>query len=493
MLPRSIVLTLALATLVAGCVSPAPTTPPAEGPDAPRAPADGEPLAGMAGFVNADPTGRTGAGGPALAHRDGALLAGAAGEVVPRLYQTGASALEPTIGIAPDGTLYTTMLMRRVTGPVFTSPPTVLRSTDEGVSWQIVFQDHGMTQDPYTHVDAATGRVFTVDFVGCNLVSFSDNGEDWTTAGGAACGWVNDHQTIFSGPAVTSATQGFDAMTYLCGIGGGAVASAGTLVTCAKSADGGLTWLPTGEPAFSHMIGLLRSQTRDGAPGCYAGNGHGFVGADGTVYVPRGHCDQPWLAMSKDEGATWTRVQVADNGMPTSPTLVEHEASVIADAAGNIYYFWVAADWLPYLSVSRDGGATWSPPHMVAPPGVTAAALPALAIGEGDNLALAYMGTTNASDEATWWSGYLSLTFDALSLAPTFTTASVNDPADPLVVGACGPLRCQSQFDFLDVQVAPDGRAWMALADGCDGPDKCVATGRGIVATLDGAPSLRAP
>ena len=38
---------------------------------------------------------------------------------------------------------------------------------------------------------------------------------------------------------------------------------------------------------------------------------------DGTLFVPRGWCGQPWLAISHDEGLTWTRTQVATNGMNT--------------------------------------------------------------------------------------------------------------------------------------------------------------------------------
>lgn len=493
MLHRHFALVMALAfplAALAGCVTPDAATPAGPAPADP--PTTEDPLAGMVGFVNPDPTGRTGAGPAAIAHRPTGGLELAAGAIVePRVFLTGATALEPTLGIAPDGSLYTTMIQRRDVGVVFYSPPTVLRSTDAGVSWQPVFQNHPGTQDPYTHVDADTGRIFTIDYLGCNVVSFSDDGDAWTTGGGAGCGWVMDHQTLFTGKPVTSAPIGYENLVYNCAIGGGALASAGSTVSCAKSLDGGITWLPTGEPAFQHAPGILRANTGGAVPGCYAGNGHGFVTSTGRILLPRGHCDQPWLAMSDDEGFSWTRVQVADNGMPAKPTLTEHEAGVVADADGNLYYFWIAADWLPYLAVSRDSGLTWSPPLMVAPPGITAAALPALAIGDGDNLAISYMATTNASEEATWWNGMLAITLDALAPDPLFLTATVNDPADPLVVGACGPLRCQAQYDFLDVQVGPDGRAWAVMADGCQGPAKCSATGQGIVATLENAPSLR--
>src|SRR3712207_8058148 len=47
-----------------------------------------------------------------------------------------------------------------------------------------------------------------------------------------------------------------------------------------------------------------------------------------------------------------------------------HEASVATDRKGNIYYAYSARDRLMYLTISKDGGETWTKPLMVAAPGV---------------------------------------------------------------------------------------------------------------------------
>ncbi len=130
---------------------------------------------------------------------------------------------------------------------------------------------------------------------------------------------------------VPRATTAHPNAVYLCSIGGGALAGTSIAEVCSKSLDGGNTFAPTGAPAFGHI-------PPGAVGGCFSGNGHEFVGADGTLYLPRGHCGQPWLAISQAEGATWKRVRGADNGMPQNKVIVDHEAAVAADERGNIYY-----------------------------------------------------------------------------------------------------------------------------------------------------------
>jgi hypothetical protein len=72
----------------------------------------------------------------------------------------------------------------------------------------------------------------------------------------------------------------------------------------------------------------------------------------------------------------------------------------------------------------------------------------------------------------------------------------VNDLKDPLVIGSCGIVRCQQIFDFIDLDIAPDGTPWVALVDGCPpqgaNPLPCYTPwGRGFVAHLTGGPKLR--
>jgi hypothetical protein len=68
----------------------------------------------------------------------------------------------------------------------------------------------------------------------------------------------------------------------------------------------------------------------------------------------------------------------------------------------------------------------------------------------------------------TTWSGYTTISANALDKNPTFYSAPVNAPSDPLKRGTCGPGRCGlTILDFIDVVIAPDGEVWTAWVDAC--------------------------
>lgn len=421
------------------------------------------------------------------------------------MFYVGHAALEPTLGITEKGSVFYTAAY---------SPVDVMRSTDQGRTWDVVSPMigeqnlHPFSLDPYLFVDPATSRVFTVDLIPCPHISYSDDeGASWVTHS-LPCEQT-DHQNLFAGPPVMSATAGYPNVVYYCAISGGTLASTSTATACSKSLDGGISFVPTGAPAFTDDPNQTEGHYFVRGH-CAGATGHGTVDRAGTVYLPRGWCGQPWLAISRDEGATWTRVRVADNGFLADDSgSPSHEAGVGVDPAGNVYYAWVAADKLPYLSISRDEGKTWSEPMMIGPPGLDRASLPGIAVGGNGKVAIVYMGTTNYDAEGCGpagcavgtWNGYVTISADALDTDPLFYTASVNDPSDPLLTGYCGATRCGAEFDFIDVQIAPDGTPWAGLVDGCM-PGNCPpSTERvpnparqpreGVAGHLVGGPSLR--
>lgn len=448
-------------------------------------------------------------------------------------FPVGTNAWEPSLGVGPDGSLFYVAYYPSLPQPI----QHVLRSRDRGRTWDNVSPRfelfpfspyrHRQEMDPFLSVDELTGRVFTATLTPtqCGQVSFSDNGEEWTTS--AVCGHT-DHENVFAGPAPVNAEQpvGYPNVVYYCAITGGALALAGQSTACSKSLDGGFTWRPTGEPAFADHLHRNAGLGNFGVPGlCGGATAPGTVGTDGTIYLPRGWCDQPWLAISSDEGATWERVRVATNGMSPSSlggeqqgggaiSVPSHESGIAVDAAHNLYYTWIAADGLPYLATSTDRGATWSGPLMIGPPGLTEAVLPSIDVGSSGRIAISYIGSedspgvsvTDPQERAgASWNGYISVSTDALDAAPRFLTAAVNDPADPLQIEhpdtspTCGSLRCNGIGDFLDLAIAPDGRPWAAFVDACPGgapanlEDGCRGNppmGHGFVATLEGAPPL---
>jgi hypothetical protein len=425
--------------------------------------------------------------------------------------KTDGHAGEPTIGVCPK------------TGAVFFYPATQLKtmpqgggvsvSTDEGATWTLRLPTigpaaaHPNTLDPYMYVDPATCRVFVDDLQtpGCGVLSWSDDaGATWTTATDGCEEF--DHQTIFAGKPVTSSTVGYANVVYRCAIHLVMEADYSTASTCDKSIDGGAAWIPTGAPPFAPRT----DPGHNGVPGaCDGGLGHGIADAKGAIYLPKGWCGEPWLAISRDEGVSWERVKVSGLGMAFDANGEQsHESTVGVDAEGNVYYAWTARDWMPYLAVSRDGGKTWGAPVPLAPPGLREATLPELAVGGVGKIALVYLGsldsprdiqgldcvketvrcagalaspTPPSRDANATWGAFMAESVDALAPDPTFYTAEINDPERPYVKGACGPLRCQQELDFLDVRIGPDGTPWASVID---------EAGRGVAARLWGGPSL---
>lgn len=442
-------------------------------------------------------------GGKAVAHRSSKVVKTKRAPSA-ETFSIGRSAIEPTLGVAPDGGIFYAAGGWTDTPGVRVGGATeVMHSSDRGTTWEAVTPrvlDQNVQQlsvDPYVLVDSVdgdNGRVFTIDLtVACSYMSFSDDeGETWTT-NPLACGRpVNDHQTLFSGPPVTSSTIGYANILYYCW-------NDVLTSSCAKSLDGGITFHPTGSSPFVANCGGL--------------HGHGITGPDGTIYLPRHVCGVPTLAISRDEGLSWSTVRVSDKLSNQS-----QDPSVAVDRKGNLYYLWVAEDdRLPYLSVSRDSGETWGKPVAVAVPAIKEANLPSITAGGKGKIALVYYGSSNspwarcaaactqADYEKVTWNGYLAVSSTALRRNPLLFTGVVNHPRDPLVRQMCGPGRCHNVMDFIDVTIGRDGVAYGAFVDTCmpTGEPACTednpvnASGansgasEGLITRLRGGPSLR--
>ena len=448
-------------------------------------------------------------GGRGVAHRDGKAVAG--GQVpTAQTFSVGGHALEPTLGLDDQGKIFYAAAGFSDVGLAGTS---VLRSDDGGANWKVTSprvqgQDlHPVSLDPYVYIDDPKGkgeRIFTIDLtVACSYMSFSDDdGATWTT-NPLACGRpVNDHQTLFSGPPATSPAAVYPHVLYYCW---NDVASS----ACSKSIDGGVSFHPTGAPAYEGYESGSQDPGFFGQSGFCGGlHGHGAVGPDGTVYLPRELCGKPMLAISEDEGRTWTRVKVSDIRSISQPKEGAGHPSVAIDEKGNVYYTWIAAgNRLPYLSVSKNNGKTWSKPVMIGAPGLKETNLPQIDARGVGKIAVVYYGSTNSPfpkctdkceapdyKDATW-NGYMTISANALDANPTFYSGVVNDPSEPLVRTECGPGRCQQVFDFIDVEIGADGIPYGAYVDSC--MKGCTAVTpdegdyEGLMMKLIGGPSLK--
>jgi hypothetical protein len=410
----------------------------------------------------------------------------------------GRDAAEPTLGVDKDGVAY----MAALGGDGFTR---VMRSTDGGTSWasaepRIPGTDtprHPTTLDPYLYVDEETSRVFWLDWHGdCSFITWSDDkGANWTTNPEACGSPVTDHPTIVAGnPPAPFTTVGYPNIMYYCF---NRVIDA----SCGRSLDGGLTWTPTGSPAFpGYEPG--NSYNKFGAAGLCGGlHGHAVTDQAGRLYIPKSHCGVPTLAVSEDAGTTWRRTVVSTKFLTGSAHVGEHH-SVAIDAAGNVYYlFWNDPDHMPWLSISKDAGRTFSEPMMIAPPGVTEINLPAMVAGEAGKLAISFVGTTSEDlgDTKRPWNSYMLVTTDALSANPTFVSTTANPLSDPVHRGDCQG-RCGGMYDFLDIVVSPkDGGFWASVVDNCTAVGNCnretspgaATDGEGIAVRQIGGPRIK--
>lgn len=187
--------------------------------------------------------------------------------------------------------------------------------------------------------------------------------------------------------------------------------------------------------------------------------------------------------------------------MSSNIPIASNDPAVASDTAGNLYYvWWDQKHHLPYLSISRDHGATWSTPLMIAPPGVFEVNFPTITAGDPGKIAITFPGTTvnDQQDSTRPWNSYVVISTNALDPDPLFLSNVANDPNDPVHRGDCLG-RCAGMFDFLDIQVSPaDGTPWATAVDTCTGacvtnPNAAPDSMRGIAIQAPGVPILTVP
>lgn len=459
--------------LVAGCLQ-TPMLPSAQPPDRDGDRDVGLPLVHLANGIILDPDDYPGV--PAVFRQK---------------FVADRTANEPTIGIGPDGTLFF-----RVSASTGETPgPKVLRSRDQGETWHDVTPKlvaglvdvPPFTADAFLHVDPQTGRVFSYHqqtFVVCGYWSISsDAGENWWSRDTCQDSSYGDHPSITTGKPRTVQPPAGENVAYFCATIGPA--------SCRTSLDGGQSFGPP-------VTALEPCQDRYGQRGA-PWMGHVKMAPDGTAYVGNLACHLARIGISRDDGRAWKTVIVDNTSWPEERpnAALDHEANVAIDAAGIVYYAFIGSDDLPRLSVSLDGGETWRPPILIAPPAVTATNFPTIVAGDRGRIAYFYVGTTveggfDASSSAmaeAAWNGYITFSLNADDAEPVFLTTLVHAEKDPLRRGDCsgrctirrGPLGERDPigggflqggiYDFLDMDIDPTtGRVFVALADVCTGP-----------------------
>jgi hypothetical protein len=354
--------------------------------------------------------------------------------------ESGYETSETTLAVANSGTLFFSPAG---------SENSLAVSPDRGASWSLTSPSVAQrttlwnTVDPEVVVDRATGRIFwahttytdelrwplpdqsaaawlvptaVANAHGFQVYSTPDEGRTWSTAdykGEATADW----EKLFLGPPPPRGPRpvGYPNVVYVCANAPQEVIGPGRV--CYKSLDGAATFTSIGYEFPS-------ASAPSGCPPLAANTG--VVGKDGTVYIPQSCLGGTYLAVSRDEGASYEWRLVP--GAPAASGLGA-VVQLARDSAGDLYLLWSQADALR-LVVSRDGARSWGAPLTISAPGLHHVTLPGLAAGGRGAVGVVYYASQDAAAEAL--TGYISETANALARRPLFFAGAINDPAHPI-------------------------------------------------------------
>jgi hypothetical protein len=395
---------------------------------------------------------------------------------------TGYPTSETNIGITPKGTL--------LFSPALTEN-SMARSTDGGASWSLTYPENEQytalwnTTDPGLVVDHQTGRVFWVHATGATrtlpllvaqsplptvvpttlaaaygfqVYSSADEGRTFRTADYQTAP-VGDWEKLMVGPPPTNAPAaerptGYPNVVYVCGNSTFEVIGPGRL--CYRSLDGGVTF------AMAGYVTPSPTMPADSCPPLAANTG--VVAGDGTIYQPVSCNSASYIAVSQDEGASYTFRRVPDappsNGLSGS-------LQVVIDRSDALYAEWVLQDKLFY-AVSRDQARTWGKPIMISAPGVHVITRPSPAAGASGQFGVAYYGSTDAN--ATKLTLYITQTADALDSSPLLLSGALTDPAHPIYTDASVSSR-SPRADYIGAAFDDGGMLWAGAVKQLGAPD----------------------
>lgn len=391
---------------------------------------------------------------------------------------TGFKGAEPSIGITSKGNIFATALDDALVIPDVAAIPgqLVVKSADGGRTWAATNNPTKLpfTLDPMLWVDLVTDRIFTNHlYVGCSYMGWSDDeGETWT-GNPASCGTPGiDHQKLATGPFVGTAAAFASNPLYSQAVTFCYNKLGGTF--CAFSFDGGITF-----PIDTMVDSSPFAPSIDTQFGCGGINGNQKVGPDGTLFLPYGlNCNQAFVATSEDSGLTWTRHRLNQPQFEIDPCV-----TVTPD--GMAYYMYRSGDQQVWMLRSKDRFNTVEGPFRISPPEVQGTVFTSCTSGSDGRVAFAFLGHTNPpknpdeipdSDSVpkdTRWTLYAVMTVDGEAAQPTFVSTHTSS-LDPVQVGCVQENGCgqRNLLDFIDMRTAPDGRFFIAFADGCT-TDKC--------------------
>lgn len=392
------------------------------------------------------------------------------------------------VGVTRSGSVLFAPLNRNTAPPpqnVVEGPEWAVRSRDHGATWTELDSGGPTTGGlvpPWMSVDPHTSRIWFAttlpSLCGARISWSDDDGDTWQTNPSVGCPAMGGNK-VMEGPAPRGGDQpvGYPHVVYYCALE--LDGSPTTLLWCYKSLDGGTTFTFVGghpDPLPPpEACGTTTNQATSG-----------LVGPDGVLYFPLDQCGTLGLATSHDEGATWQSHTILEADIPRLGIYI---SSMAVDTRGNLYLVWMDEDGLLNLTMSRDHGETWSEPINPAAPGIQHVRKVAITARRPGHIALAYTGTTDGSN----YHGYITETTNALARRPTFWSATVNDPAQPLATATDNATDIGThgdRFFYGTTTIARDGTVWAGFH--CARTEACPDQRLGIVGRLV-RPSRRHP
>lgn len=374
-------------------------------------------------------------------------------------------------------------------------PARVVASDDGGKHWQALDSggsDHILDVPPWMSRDPQTGRIWFATVLpplcGAEVSWSDDDGRNWQTNPAVGCPGMGSMR-ILEGPPPAGAPKpsGYPHVVYYCANASDLSASN---LWCYRSLDGGHSFAFTG--SFADPPPRQGCNTQHPAR-------PGAVGPNGYLYFPIYQCGRLSIAVSRDEGATWQLTPVATTNVQDL-----YISSVATDRAGTVYLAWIAGtgagggatpgagpntgaegilgQGLPLLSYSRDAGAHWSAPTVVAPPGLRNGRHIAIAAAGPGVVAISLLANRDGSANLD---GYLLESHRATSRQGIWWGASLNDPRTPLISTNDSETFGDRLFNFADYW-APSGQPWAAFH--CAKTAACPGQRIGVVGRLAPAP-----
>jgi hypothetical protein len=402
---------------------------------------------------------------------------------------------EPSIAVAPDGTEYVVA----PDGPGVRTPGAlgasgvggslVWRSQDRGRSWTLLGSYDVPTGGGDTDIAVAPdGTLYAsgLSYAACSTIGVSrDKGQTWLDDPVAGCGHLpvmNDRQWTATYGSSTVYTAIGDALegnidfvrstmtsplvvpsTTLALYTGGDYQWPGTVAVDQRRATAYVVWNTAGDPN-----------------NCDQSAGSGACSPrEASTKTP----DKIYVSAVPDGATSAPKpVVVASRAFDTFDSFVTDAV----DAAGNVYVTWSERHPAQHqtwtmLSVSRDGGRTWSAPARVGRTPATTV-FPWVSAGDAGRIAVSFYGTSALGNSpqkvpaSALWSVYSAFSTDYGRSFKEYRTTPAMQKGPICTSGTACPTGSRNLLDFFETAVDEHGCLVTAYADNNSGTSGAIVS-----------------